>query len=200
MYRHFPNGGALVLAVYRHDVQQLVDAAPALPQDNSPLKALRLWLDRLAYYDKIKHALAAVLYAVTSDGLVGETYGPVIDAITSLLRACKDDGTIRAGLDPDDILLLLGFLWRIDPNVDWEAPTNRILDLIMDGVQVGAHRSMRLPAVPPQQGGNAASEDWWRPQPFLGRRYSAGLSFLATNIPAVMVTAGRRAIRDGLVD
>ena len=137
LYRHFPNREMLVLAVYRLDVQELVDMAPALLKENPPLTALRLWLIRLAYYGKIKHALAAVLYAVTSDGLVGETYGPVIGAVTMLLQACEHEGTIRQGLDPDDILLLLGFLWRLEPNASWELRANRILDLVIDGMRAG---------------------------------------------------------------
>jgi AcrR family transcriptional regulator len=135
LYRHFPNREALVLAVYRLDVEELVDAAPRLLEEHPPLEALRLWFDRLAYYGKIKHAFADLLHAATSDGLVGETYGPVIGAVTLLLRACETTGTIRPGLDPDDVLLLLGFLWRLDPGNDWELRTSRMLDIVMDGLQ-----------------------------------------------------------------
>jgi len=135
LYRHFPNRESLVLAVYRHDVEELVDAAPLLLEEHPPLDALRLWFDRLAYYGKVKHGLANVLHAATSDGLVGETYGPVIGAITLLLRACEEAGSIRPGLDPDDVLLIMGFLWRIDPSGDWEARTGRLLDLVMDGLR-----------------------------------------------------------------
>ena len=137
LYRHFPNREALVLAVYRHDVQQLVDSAPVLLEEHPPLDALRLWFDRLAHYGKIKHGLADVLHAATSDGLVGETYGPVIGAITLLQRACEEAGSIRPGLDPDDVLLVMGFLWRIDPSRDWEARAGRLLDLVMDGLRAG---------------------------------------------------------------
>jgi AcrR family transcriptional regulator len=138
LYRHFPSREALVLAVYRHDVQQLVDAAPALLEVHPPLRALRLWFDRLAYYGRIKHGLADVLHAATSDGLVGETYGPVIGAITLLLRACAEAGDIRPGHDPDDVLLILGFLWRIDPSRDWEARAARMLDIVIAGLRAGA--------------------------------------------------------------
>jgi AcrR family transcriptional regulator len=138
LYRHFPNREALVLAVYRHDVQQLVDSAPVLLKEHPPLDALRLWFDRLAYYGRIKHGLADVLHAATSDGLVGETYGPVIGAITLLLRACEEAGSIRPGLDPDDVLLLMGFLWRIDPSGDSDARAGRLLDIIVDGLRSGA--------------------------------------------------------------
>lgn len=138
LYRHFPTREALVLAVYRYDVQQLVDAAPALLKEHPPLEALRLWFDRLAYYGKIKHGLADVLHAATSDGLVGETYGPVIGAVTLLLRACEKAGAIRPGLDPDDLLLLMGFLWRIAPGPDAEARAARLLDLVMAGMRADA--------------------------------------------------------------
>ena len=137
LYRHFPNLEALVLAVYRHDVQQLADSAPILLAKHPPLDALRLWFDRLAHYGRIKHGLADVLHAATSDGLAGETYGPVIDAITLLLRACDEAGSIQPGLDPDNVLLLMGFLWRID-DADWDARASRLLNLVMNGLRAGA--------------------------------------------------------------
>ena len=96
LYRHFPNREALVLAVYRYDLQKLADSAAELLAEHEPPRALRLWFDRLAYYGMSKHGLADVLHAATSDGLAGETYGPVIGAITLLLTACADDGCIRA--------------------------------------------------------------------------------------------------------
>jgi AcrR family transcriptional regulator len=138
LYRHFPNREALVLAVYRCDVQELADCAPELLASHQPLRALRLWCDRLAYYGLIKHGLADVLHSATSDGLAGETYGPVVGAITVLLKACKQDGSIRPGIDPDDVLLLLGCLWRVDPGPDAAARAARLLDLVMAGLQVGA--------------------------------------------------------------
>ena len=36
LYRHFPTREALVLEVYRHEVQQLVDAAPVLLKTSRP--------------------------------------------------------------------------------------------------------------------------------------------------------------------
>jgi AcrR family transcriptional regulator len=143
LYRHFPNREALVLAVYRYDVQKLADAAPELLASHPPVRALRLWCDRLAHYGLIKHGLAEVLHSATSDGLAGETYGPVIGAITVLLTACEQDGSIRPGVDPDDILLLLGFLWRIDPGPDAATRAARLLDLVIGGLQAGAPRAGR---------------------------------------------------------
>ena len=138
LYRHFPSRTGIVLAVYPRDVQQLVDAAPALLKEHPPSAALRLWFDRLAHYGRIKHGLAGALHAATSDGLAGETYGPVIEAIALLLRACEEDGSVRPGLDPDEILLLLGFLCRIDNSPDWAVHEDRLLDIVLDGLQARA--------------------------------------------------------------
>ena len=138
LYRHFPNREALVLAVYRYDVQQLGDSAPLLLAQHPPLTALRLWFDRLADYGRIKHGLADVLHAATSDDLAGETYGPVIGAITLLMQACQDAGSIGSNLSPDDVLLVVGFLWRLDIGDDWAARSGRLLDLVMDGLRAGA--------------------------------------------------------------
>lgn len=149
LYRHFPNREALVLAVYRYDVEQLAGDAPKLLSAHSPIKALRLWFERLAHYGMNKHGLADVLNATTSDGLVGETYEPVIGAITQLLQACAEDGSIRAGHDPDDALLILGFLWRIDPGPGAEAKASRLLDLVMAGLQAGAPEKAQPQALAP---------------------------------------------------
>jgi AcrR family transcriptional regulator len=147
LYRHFPNREALVLAVYRHDVQQLADAAPELLADHPPIEALRLWFDRLAHYGMIKHGLADALHAATSDGLVGETYKPLITAITLLLQACTEVGSIGAGHDPDDVLLILGFLWRIDPGPGAEAQVGRLLDLVMTGLRADAPSKQEVAAI-----------------------------------------------------
>jgi len=140
LYRHFPTREALVLEVYRHEVQQLVDAAPALLAAKPPLEALRAWLDRAAHYGMTKAGLADAFSAVTTahEGLAADTYGRVLGALSLLLHANEQAGTIRAGLDPADVLLLMGFLWRIDPGGDWRSRSARLLDLLMDGLRAGA--------------------------------------------------------------
>jgi AcrR family transcriptional regulator len=150
LYRHFPTREALVLAVYRCDVQQLADAGPALLAANPPLTALRLWLQRLAQYGQVNRGLASALHAVTSDGLADDAYGPVTGAITQLLAAAEQAGSIRPGVDPDDVLLLTGFLWRVGAGEGAAARVGRLLDLVLDGLRAGA------PAPP------AARASWFR--------------------------------------
>ena len=149
LYRHFPNREALVLAVYRYDVELLADAASKLLADHTPIEAMRLWFGGLAHCGTIKQGLADVLHATTSDGLIGETYEPLIGAISVLLQACTDDGSIRPGHDPDDVLLLLGFLWRIDQGPGSEAKAARLIDLVIDGLRTDAPNEQRPGATKP---------------------------------------------------
>jgi AcrR family transcriptional regulator len=139
LYRHFPTREALVLEVYRYEVGQLAESAPRLLAELGPAAALRVWFDRLAHYGMTKAGLGSALAAASShDALSAEAYGPVIGALTLLLNANEEAGTVRPGLDPDDVLLILGFLWRIDPASDWRAQANRILDILVDGLRAGA--------------------------------------------------------------
>ncbi len=139
LYRHFPTREALVLEVYRHEVQQAAAAAPALLDRLEPLAALREWMERLAQYGMTKVGLADALSSVAShESLAVEAYEPVIGALSLLLRANEAAGTIRPGLDPDDVLLIMGFLWRIDPRSDWRSRSGRLLDILMDGLKAGA--------------------------------------------------------------
>jgi AcrR family transcriptional regulator len=139
LYRHFPTREALVLEVYRHEVQQAADAAPALLERLRPLDALREWMERLAQYGMTKVGLADALSSVAShESLAAEAYEPIIGALSLLLRANEEAGTVRAGLDPDDVLLIMGFLWRIDPESDWRARSGRLLDILIDGLRADA--------------------------------------------------------------
>lgn len=135
MYRHFPTREALILAVHRNDVRELVEAAPRLIASRPASQALREWFDQLAAYGRIKHGLAGALYSVMRETLAGEGYTSIVDAIALLLDAGKKDGTVRSDIDAEEMLLLVGFLWRIESDEGWEARSSHLLDLVMDAVR-----------------------------------------------------------------
>ncbi len=62
LYRHFPGRESLILALYRHEIETLVDLAQALIDTHPPIEAFRLWCARLADYGRIKHGLAEVIH------------------------------------------------------------------------------------------------------------------------------------------
>jgi AcrR family transcriptional regulator len=138
LYRHFPTREALILAVYRKEIEALVALAPTLTAQHPPLEAFQLWCGRLAQYGRIKHGLADVLHAALTDRDHQDAYGPMVAAVDHLLRTCERSGDVLPGADAEDVLLLLGFLWRIRPGKAGAAQAKRLLALVFRGL--GANR------------------------------------------------------------
>jgi AcrR family transcriptional regulator len=135
LYRHFPTREDLILAVYRQEVQSLVEAVTGILDEHPPLEALRVWFLRLADFVRVKHGLGEALQTAAAQDVVNETYLPVTDAIRTLLRACEETGDVRAGLEPADVLLLMGFLWSAAPSEAGEQQARRVLDLAIRGLR-----------------------------------------------------------------
>lgn len=142
LYRHFPTREALILAVYRHDVQVLAGSVAEVLVECEPLDAFRMWFDRLADYVRIKHGLGEALHSAAVQDVVNETYAPVTAAVGELLAACEAAKVLRPGLDPADVLLLMGFLWRVGPGEDGKAQAARLFDLVVDGFRPTPERLM----------------------------------------------------------
>jgi AcrR family transcriptional regulator len=134
LYRHFPTREALVLALYHREMQHLAGLAPELLRDHEPLGALRLWLQEVARYGRLKYGAAEVIHAATGNGASDPNYAPFLAAITMLLDAGASSGALKRDLDPEDVLLQMGVLWRIPPAPDAEARAARLLNLIIDGL------------------------------------------------------------------
>ena len=138
LYRHFPTREDLVLATYEHEVGRLVEAASSLLETEAPIEALRTWVERLASYAVTKHGLADALRKATSPGSdlsSTDTYNAIVAALDQLLQANIAAGTLRPGLDGEDVILALAGLWQLDPKSDWQAQAKRIYDIVLGGLQ-----------------------------------------------------------------
>ncbi|GAA4162648.1 purine salvage operon transcriptional regulator XdhR [Gryllotalpicola daejeonensis] len=138
LYRHFPTRDHLVVAAYRHEVQELVDAAysPWIAK-LEPVAALRTWFDRMAQYGMTKAGLMSALDAATKSVPFerAEIHELLTGAIGHLLERGQQSGVLRADLSAEDVLLAVGFLWRLDPASDWRPQAARLLDLVVDGLR-----------------------------------------------------------------
>ncbi len=134
LYRHFPSREALVLGVYRQEIDALVALAPSLLTEHPPLSAFRLWCERIARFGRMKHGVADLLHAVISDQDLKETYWPMLGAVRQLMSACEAAGDIHPTTDPEDVLVLLGLLWRIPPDPAGIARADRLLALVFRGL------------------------------------------------------------------
>ena len=127
----------MVLGVYRKEVDTLVALAPVLLARHPPLRAFRIWCDRLAKFGRMKYGVADIVHAATSDQDIQETtYRPMLGAVRQLINACEGSGDIRRGNNPEDFLVLVGLLWRIPPNSAGEARVKRLLALAFRGLGV----------------------------------------------------------------
>lgn len=133
LYRHYPTREALVLAVYQLDIEKLVDSVGAQLAEKPPLEALRNWITELVASMRVKHGLGDALSPSARQSVTEQSYDPVIAAISQILDAGKDDGSIRADADPADVLLLTGALWRAPEGE--EDRSQRMLGLVIDGLR-----------------------------------------------------------------
>jgi AcrR family transcriptional regulator len=134
LYRHFPTRDDLLAEVYREDVGELVAAAPALLAAHKPLTALARWLDRVADYAQVKRGVFAAVEAGVSQDLAAHSLGPIGEALTGLLDAGKADGTIRPDVDARDVILLIGYLTRLEQG-EWDTRSRHLLQVILDGLR-----------------------------------------------------------------
>jgi AcrR family transcriptional regulator len=133
LYRHFPNREALIGAVYRAELADVVAAADRLLKRHQPKDALRRWMNRYADFVATKRGMAESLRAMVDAGTVEqrETRASIVGAVDMLLRAGADDGSLRSDVLADDVVsTLLGvFLASGSP-----VQTGRMLDLLAAGV------------------------------------------------------------------
>lgn len=137
LYRHFPTRDALVEAAYRQELAHLCDAVPGLLRSLPADEAIRAWMDRFIDYMTTKRYMAGALQAVIASG--GDPYAEsrarLIAAITALLTAGISAGTIRADVEPDDVLLALSGVSLAAGAPAQREQAGRLLDLLVDGLR-----------------------------------------------------------------
>lgn len=145
LYRHFPTRDALVEAVYRRNVDLLVEGADELAAAKPPDEALAEWMQRFVEYVASKKGLATYLKSMVSadSDLFTASKQRVHDTTRRLIDAATEAGTIRPGVDPEDVIHTLGgFCLMNDVNSDPEQG-RRVARLLMDGLRYGAPAASR---------------------------------------------------------
>ena len=138
LYRHFPTRDALVEAIYRHEVERLSDAAPALLKQMPADKALEEWLARYAGLIATKRGLKEAVRSIFEPGADASIYSRVrmTEAATLLLDAAAKSGAIRSDYDPEDVLLAVAAsTWAFVNDGEWEERARRVLHLVVDGLR-----------------------------------------------------------------
>ena len=137
LYRHFPTRQALFEAVYRREVEQLVEMAERLGTDLPPLEALRRWMHANVEFVATKKGMSAALaVAIHADSdLTTYSMGRLSGAVEPLLRRAIEAGAIRPGISKEDILRTVVGLCYTHHQPGWTADVLRLLDVFVDGMQ-----------------------------------------------------------------
>ncbi|MEV6112946.1 TetR/AcrR family transcriptional regulator [Streptomyces sp. NPDC052109] len=137
IYRHFPTRSDLIIAVYRHQVESLAEAGPALLASSAtPHAALGRWISLFVDFLVTKHGLAAVLKSDNAGFDALHTYflDRLVPVCTELLEAAAAAGEIRSDLPAYELMRGVGNLCigaESDPRYD----ARRLVELLITGLR-----------------------------------------------------------------
>ncbi|MFF7738442.1 TetR family transcriptional regulator [Streptomyces sp. NPDC007984] len=141
LYRHFPTRQALLEAAYLERVEAIAARAGVLAEELPPGEALREWLFELGAGLMRMRGLKALLGpAVTGSGTAVATAcgDSVKGAAGRLVRAAQEEGTLRADVEPGDVLRLAhGMATASEPADGGDRLLRRYLALLMEGLGAG---------------------------------------------------------------
>lgn len=137
LYRHFPSRESLFEAVYRHEVDLLVDLAEQLAGETDPVEALKRWLQANVRLAATKKGMiqALQLAAAGSSELKAYSSERMIGAIRLLLERAVRAGKVRNDVLPEDLFrTLIGIFYSQGPG-DWQPTALRMVDIFVDGLR-----------------------------------------------------------------
>jgi AcrR family transcriptional regulator len=136
LYRHFPDRQALAAAVYEDELAHVAGAAGELLADHPPRAALRTWMDRFADRLVTKRAMADAMRSLVSSGAVTAqgTRARLAEAAREILAAGTADGSLRADVAADDLVVALLGICLSCPEPEQRAQAGRLMDLLLTGV------------------------------------------------------------------
>lgn len=136
LYRHFPTRETLYEAVYRREVEQLVELARHLEAETAPVEALRQWMRANVEFIATKKGMAAALALAAhgSSDLVVYSLDRLTRAVGELLQRAVAAEEIRADIGPEDLLRTLVGMCYAHDRPGWQAKVLRLVDVLIDGL------------------------------------------------------------------
>jgi AcrR family transcriptional regulator len=135
IYRHFPTRADLIVAVFRHQVEECAEAVPGLLADGpTPYDALVRWVDLFVDFVGTKHGLADVLqsddpsYAALHSFFVER----LLPACTALLDAGTAAGQVRDDVTAYELMRSVGNLCAGAPSPEFDA--RKLVGVLVTGL------------------------------------------------------------------
>jgi AcrR family transcriptional regulator len=138
LYRHFPTRQDLFEAVYRREVQQLVELAEELRNAPAPVDALRRWLRSNVEFVATKKGMSSALALAVhgSSDLAAFMFDRLTKAVGALLDRAIAAGEIRSDISPEDLLRALVGMCYMHDQPGWQKSVMRLVDVFVDGLRV----------------------------------------------------------------
>jgi AcrR family transcriptional regulator len=135
LYRHFPRRIDVVEAVYRTDVDTLVETSERVAAELEPWPALVEFLEALVRYAQGKRTFLNELHEAfdKNPDLRTDMLGRVRGAVQLVLGRAQDAGLVRADLSGADLMQLVGPMCTNATLT--EEQSRRLLDVILDGLR-----------------------------------------------------------------
>jgi len=143
LYRHFPTREALFQAVYRREVDQLVDLVETLAAEGSPFEALRRWLHAFIGMVATKKGMLTALSpaAGSSKELYADSTVRLTRSISDLMTKAMAAGQIRDDITPDDMMRAVIGMCYAPGQPGWQHTVVRLVDVFVDGLRVQHDKS-----------------------------------------------------------
>lgn len=137
IYRHFPTRADLIIAVYRHQVEALAEAGPALLETSDTAHgALARWINLFVDFVVTKQGLAVVLQS--DDPCFDPLHSYFLERLepvcTQLLDAAAASGEIRSGQDAYELMRGVGSLCAGAGNSS-RYDARRLVELLIAGLR-----------------------------------------------------------------
>ncbi len=131
IYRHFPTRADLIVAVYRHQVEECAAAGPALlAASDAPHAALAQWIDLFVDFLVTKHGLAGVMQGDGFASLHAYFLERLVPVCAELLEAAGLTARVR----PLELMRGVGNLCvGAEDNPDYDA--RRLVGLLIAGLR-----------------------------------------------------------------
>lgn len=138
LYRHFPTREALFQAVYRREVDQLVELAVTLAGEAPPLEALRRWLHAGVGMVATKKGMLAALApaAGSSTELFADSAARLARSVGDLMAGAIAAGDIRDDIAPEDVMRALIGMCYTREQAGWQNTVIRLVDVFVDGMRL----------------------------------------------------------------
>jgi AcrR family transcriptional regulator len=132
VYRHFPDRAELVVAVYRHQIEECVALAEALKESSEPGKALERWIGAFVEFLVTKHGLGVALQS--DDAGFHSLHALMLDELVPACGLLVEGAVAQGELDPSvtayALMRAVGNLCILGPGYEREDAQAMVLRLL----------------------------------------------------------------------